>query len=250
MNLARGLALTLACLVPGPARAFETCAAHPYSGATGPLDALATRLDRTLAAYPSLARALADQAPSLCLDDTLVEEQGFFEPRSNRIVVNARLGQDFQLAILVHETRHLEQYDRGTCPTIALEMDDYTRARLALEADAAAIAVLVAWNLRQGGDPGLWDALAAWPTHDDLTGRFAREIAEGAGDGAAVSATFAQWFEDDERLDIYRFAICSNYLDALDREAVPDGKGRLPADFAARLCVLPDGRPYDCTLPP
>lgn len=250
MSLARGIALALACLVPAPALALQTCAEHPYTGATGPLEALATRLDRTLAPYPSLARAFADQAPRLCLNDALVEEQGFFEPKTNRIVVNARLEQDFQLAILLHETRHLEQYGRGTCPTIALEMDDYTRARMALEADAAAIAVLVAWNLRQDGDPGLWDALAVWPTHDDLTGRFAREIAEGAGEGAAVSATFAQWFEDDERREIYRFAICSNYLDALDREAALDGKDTLPADFAARLCVLPDGRPYDCTLPP
>lgn len=250
MNLARGLALALACLVPAPALAFQTCVEHPYTTATGPLHALAARLEQTLAPYPSLATAFAAKAPRLCLNDTLVEEQGFFEPRTNRIVVNAGLEQDFQLAILVHEARHLEQYGRDNCPTIALKMDDYIRARLALEADAAAIAVLVAWNLRQGGDPGLWNALATWPTHDDLTGRFARKIAEGAGDVAAVSATFVQWFEDDERREIYRFAICSNYLDAIDREAAPDGKDSLPADFTLQLCVLPDGRPYHCTLPP
>ena len=230
--------------------AGQTCALQPYSEATGALASLLDRLDQTLAVFPSLAQALAQQAPTLCLDDDLVEEQGYFEPKTNRIVLNGDLDQSFQLAILIHEIRHLEQFDRGYCPTIADRMTDYIRARLALEADASAIGVYVAWKLRQAGDPGPWDMLADWPTHGDLITRFGSEISAGADEVAATSATFAQWYELDDRREIYTFAICSNYLDALDREKVVPGQALLPADFAAQLCRMPDGRPYDCTVPP
>jgi hypothetical protein len=230
--------------------AAETCSASPYTDATGDLSHLVLRLTGTLAPYPSLAQALVDQAPVLCLDDSLVEEQGYFEPKTNRIVLSSALTQDFQLAILIHEVRHLEQYGRDACPTISYRMTEYVRSRLALEADASAVGIFVAWKLREGGDSGPWDTLATWPTHDDLVARFADEMAVGADEVAATAATFTQWFESADRREIYTFAICSNYLDALDREKVAAGQNRLPDDYAARLCVLPDGRPYSCTLPP
>lgn len=245
------LALVLLGLAQAPAAFAEaTCAAHPYAEATGALSDLSDRLDRTVAAFPSLARALKQQAPVLCLDDGLVEEQGYYEPKTNRIVLNSRLDQDFQLAILLHEIRHLEQFDRGYCPSVANRLTDYISVRLALEADASAIGVYTAWKLREGGDPGPWDSLSTWPTHDDLVSRFADEIAAGADEVAATSATFAQWFERAERREIYTLAICSNYLDALDREKVDPGAKTVPPDFARLLCRMPDGRPYDCTLPP
>lgn len=230
--------------------AMERCAYPPYADAQDQVSALVQRLVTTIQPFPSLKAALTDQAPILCLSDDLVEEQGYFEPKTNRIVLNATLAQDFQLAILIHEVRHLEQYERGSCPSIAYRMTDYIRARLALEADASAVGVYVAWTIRQSGDPGPWDMLKTWPTHDDLVARFADEIAAGATEVLATSATFAQWFERADRRELYTFAICSNYLDALDREKVGAGQSRLPDDYAASLCVLPDGRPYGCTLPP
>jgi hypothetical protein len=232
------------------ALAAETCTVAPYTDASGELSHLVQRLTRTLAPYPSMAHALVDQSPTLCLNDSLVEEQGFFEPKTNRIVLNSTLNEDFQLAILIHEIRHLEQFGRSACPTVSYRLNDYIQARLALEADASAVGIYIAWKLRESGEPGPWETLASWPTHDDLVTRFAAEIAAGADEVTATSSTFAQWFERADRREIYTFAICSNYLDALDREKVDAGKGRLPDDYAARLCVLPDGRPYACTLPP
>jgi hypothetical protein len=230
--------------------AKEECASPPYTGASQELSALAERLSATLARFPSLDAAFARHQPVLCLDDSLVEEQAYFEPKTNRIVLNAQLDRDFQLAILIHEVRHLEQYGRDVCPTTAYRMTEYVRARLALEADAAAVGVYAAWTLDQAGEPGPWEKLKTWPTHDDLVARFAAEVAAGADEVRATSATFAQWFDRADRREIYTFAICSNYLDALDREKVDAGKKTLPDDFAASLCVLPDGRPYGCTVPP
>jgi hypothetical protein len=232
------------------AHAAETCSVAPYTDASGDLSHLAERLTSTLVPYPAMAQALVDQAPTLCLNDSLVEEQGYFEPKTNRVVLNSALNEDFQLAILIHEIRHLEQYGRSACPTVSYRLNDYIQARLALEADASAVGIYIAWKLREGGEPGPWETLATWPTHDDLVARFAAEIAAGGDEITATSATFAQWFERADRREIYTFAICSNYLDALDREKVVAGEDRLPDDYAARLCVLPDGRPYSCTLPP
>lgn len=232
------------------AAATEVCFPYPYAEGSGDLADLAEVLGATLSEHPSLQKALESQAPNLCSDDNLVYEQGYFEPKGNRIVLNADLSQDMQLAVLVHEIRHLEQFGRGVCPTVSETISDYMRSRLALEADASAIGVYVSWEMREAGRPGPWEALKVWPTHIDLVARFEAVIASGGDDVAATAATYAQWFESEDRRSIYAFAICSNYLDALDRENVDAGKAALPDDFAARLCVMPDGRPYDCVLPP
>lgn len=237
-------------LCASPSVAAEVCLPPPYEADMGEISDLATRLTDSLRPFPSLAEALVEQAPILCLDETLYEELGYYEPKTNRIVLRAGLDQGFQLAILVHEIRHLEQYGRDICPTTAMAVSDYIRSRLALEADAAAIGVYVAWKLREAGTPGPWESLRGWQTHEDLVTRFAAEIETGGDEVAATAATYAQWFEGRERLDIYGFAICSNYLDALDRDNLLPGKQTLPDDYAARLCVLPDGRPYDCIVPP
>jgi hypothetical protein len=203
-----------------------------------------------LPAFPSLKQGLETQAPALCIDDSLYDVQGFFEPKTNRIVLRAGLDQDMQLAILLHELRHLEQYGRGACPTIAFTLSDYMRLRLALEADAAAVGVYAAWKLQQSGLPGPLEQLQSWPTHDDIVTRFKAEIEATGDEVAATSAAFAQWFESDDRRGIYAFAICSNYLDALDTGKMPPGKQTVADDIATRLCVLPDGQAYGCSLPP
>lgn len=241
------LCLALVC---GAAEAAEVCSVAPYDTGSGEVLEVAEHLILTLADFPSLAKALTDAAPTLCISDALYLEQGFFEPASNRIVLRAGIDAGFQMAILIHEVRHLEQYTRAICPTVSNSLTSYMRARMALEADASAIGVYVAWKLREDGTPGPWEQLEDWPTHDDLVARFAAEMATSGDEVAATAATYAQWFEDEDRRGMYAFAICSNYLDALDNKKLPPGADTLPDDFSTQLCVLPDGRPYDCVLPP
>ncbi|MDM7932313.1 DUF6782 family putative metallopeptidase [Tabrizicola sp.] len=249
LSLIGGLGVALLLCSPA-ARANAVCQPAPYTGGSEEILALAERLTEALAPYPSLAESWAKEAPTLCIDDSLVEEQAYYAPKTNRIVVRTGLDPDLALAILIHEVRHLEQFSSGICPTTAHTLTDYMRSRLALEADASAIGIYVAWRMRESGNPGPWNQLLAWPTHGDLVTHFAEEIAAGGDDVAATSATFAQWFESLKRREIYAYAICGNYLDALDREKMPPGKQTLPAGFAERLCRMPDGRPYDCVLPP
>jgi hypothetical protein len=249
MTLPGRLTAALFLALAGPAGAEPLCLEAPYAGASGELGALADRVQRSVAAYPSLAQALAQQRPVLCLDASLVEEQAYFEPKTLRIVVRQGLNPDLQLAVTIHEIRHLEQYGREVCPTIAMTLLDYVRTRQALEADAAAIGVLVAWDLRAAGEAGPWDSLSTWPSHTDLTARFAAEMAASGDPVRATAATYAAWFDNPERREIYTFVSCVNYLDALDREKAQPGHSAIDARFTATLCNLPDGRPYDCFLP-
>ncbi len=244
------VSVMLAATVPVAAESGQVCSAAPYEEDRGEISALVRLLMRTLEPHPSLSAALLRQAPTLCLDDGLYEEQAYFEPATNRIVLRADLDPDLQLAILIHEARHLEQFGRGSCPTIKTTLSDYVRSRLAMEADAAAVSIHVTWGLRADGNPGPWDSLRNWPTQTDLVARYEAEM-EASGDATlAVAATFAQWFERADRRALYARAICSNYLDALDQKKQLPGSLPLSSDFAATLCVLPDGRPYDCVLPP
>ena len=240
----------LLALAGGAAQANEICLSAPYSGGSGEIASMAALLAEALAPHPSLATALMEEAPVLCISDALYLEQGYFEPQTNRIVLRAGLNPDLQLAILIHEIRHLEQFSRGVCPTTALTGAEYVRLRLSLEADASAIGVYVAWTLQENGTPGPLEQLRSWPTHEDLVTRFAREMAATGDEVAATAATFAQWFENADRRAMYSYAVCSNYLDALDRQKLDPGTQRLPDELAAQICVMPDGRRYDCVLPP
>lgn len=245
------LGLWLCLILFGTAAlAEQVCLKPPYDSGSDEISAIAGRLVETLAPHASLARALSEGAPDLCIDDSLVQEQGYYEPKTNRIVLRSGLDPGFQLAILVHEVRHLEQFNKDVCPTVKVTLTDYIRSRLAMEADAAAIGIYVAWTLREEGQSGPWDSLALWPTHEDLVARFAKEMTANGDVVAATAATHSQWYLDTERREMYALAICSNYLDMLDLENLLPGKLKLSEEFADSLCRMPDGRLYGCIVPP
>jgi len=76
------------------------------------------------------------------------------------------------LAVAVHELRHVEQFDVGTCPSLDLSMMEHIRAVFAMEADASVRSLVVAAGLREQGRPAMCDALANWPMQADLATRF------------------------------------------------------------------------------
>ena len=179
----------------------------------------------------------------------MVQTMGFFEPISNRVVIDADLSADLQLAILFHEVRHLEQYARGICPDMSLAMREYARAIWALEADATTISLIVAWDLQERGEPGPWQALSSLPHYAETVAGFA-EIMEETGDLTAASeAAFALWYDHAERRSDYYIAACSAYLDELDRTHRLPRYNTLDLDFFGDLCILPDGSRFDCLEP-
>lgn len=247
------LALALALAAPAPAQGPDDpgqCLTSPAisveTDAQARLRAILDALLPHLAAFPSLAETFADRAPALCLETRPVPSRGSFEVTANRIMLKDSLSDGEMLTILIHELRHLEQLDRGYCPSTAVAMEENARAIAALEADANAITALVAWAMREAGDPRAWDAFVALPNYGDIARTFEAEMQAGHGAAAAISAAFSQWYASDWRVETYAMASCSDYLDQLDLTNALPRYDLLPEDFLDRLCRLPDGGAYPC----
>lgn len=255
-----GLLLALAALSAPGAGADETrlgavsatCLAAPYAAAEGEAGGIAALVAWLRAALPpgdTLREAFEAQAPELCLAETIFGAEGYLGVEDNRIVLRRTLAPGMIRAVLIHELRHLHQTRLGACPSPALSMQETARVTLAMEADASAVSLAVAWRLREQGDGAVWEALAAWPSHADIAAAFAGEMARGTGVEAATARAFAQWYLSDWRRETYYIAACSAYLDRQDRAHALPRYGAAAADFLQTLCRLPDGRAYPCVAP-
>jgi hypothetical protein len=236
--------------LPAPARADPVCLPAPHLRAESAderyLAGLLADLRPTLARHPALTAALDNLAPALCLDDAMDGAEGYFEPAAMRIVLGRGQAPEMHQAILLHELRHLEQFARGVCPDDTLTRSDHARAVFALEADASAIALLLAWERLLDGEPAVWEAMINWPSQADIAVALGREYFASGEPAAMAAAAFAQWYEADERRERYHVAACSAYLDRQDIARALPPAGRLPEDFPARLCLLPAGGRYPC----
>ena len=249
----RFLALILTLLATSP-KADETCIEiPPTAAATGAgaqkLSGLYKRGMLALGGAPSLLEALQTRSPGLCHASQLDCAHGYFDVDQNRIYISDALSEDMQVAVFLHEVRHLDQIEIGVCPSDDLDMREYAQAVFALEADASAITMMIAWGLKEQGDPNVWAALSAWDTQSDIASRFAEEMTASGDLGAAVSAAFEQWYASEFRRNQYYLSTCSEYLDRKDKTHAIPRYLLLPADFYAELCRLPNGLEYPCSAP-
>lgn len=246
--------LAVLCLLPAGAPAADgdvTCAAPPdYRSDDAALAALVDRAFPVIGRFASLDAALRSGAPEICLFSGASEALGFFEPDRHRIAIDAGLDPDLQLAILMHEMRHVEQATLGLCPDLSLSMENYARAVWAMEADATAISLIVTWDMAQRGDPGPFRALAGHPHYADIADSFATAMTSTRNVAAGAAAAFSGWYDSETRKRSYYVAGCSAYLDAQDATHALPQYGQLDADFFATLCRLPDGAGFDCSEPP
>ncbi|MDP5350203.1 MAG: hypothetical protein NWQ32_17715 [Paracoccaceae bacterium] len=230
------------------------CLDHPYDAVAGPdqllrLAGLIDRLRPTLAAFKGLGAALEDRKPRICLTPSLVLESGFLLPDANRIEIDGRLDDAMVTAIMLHELRHLDQVTAQICPDDSLAMAQVAQATFALEADANAITLLVAWHMRRNGEEAVWNALADWPSTSDIAARFAASMGDHDDPAQAVAEAFDQWYASEERRQRYYIATCSDYLDRRDDSKKLPSYKQLPQDYLDSVCLLPDGTPYACRAP-
>lgn len=257
LGLPIALALLTGQLAANPLlREADDCLGAPYAffGESQRQETLADlmrNLRGVLKDFPSLLTTLETQHPKVCLSDTLVSEKAYYDVENNRIVLAEGMSPGLVLAVLVHELRHVDQVTRGVCPSQNLAMKQYAKGVFAMEADASVIALLVAWNHKEEGEPALWQALASWPMAADIAARFEVVMTQTQGDvAAAAAAGFEQWYASDQRRDRYYVASCSAYLDYQDKTHLLPGYLQLSGDYFARLCVLPDGKSYACAEGP
>jgi hypothetical protein len=231
----------LACLAPP----FEA----PASEREREVQALVGWLRTALAPFGGLGGVLADEPPEFCLAAHLFGAQGYVDATARRVVLRADLPPGLMRAVAIHELRHVEQVRRGTCPSEGLSMQATGRVVMAMEADASAVSLAVAWSLREAGDGAVWAALADWPTHTKLARAFEAEM-RGNGDVArATAAAFAAWYEDAALVERTYVAACSGYLDRQDESHALPRYGALDGGLFDDLCRLPGGEGYPCSEP-
>ena len=199
--------------------------------------------------FPSLAEAFETGAPDLCMSNQMDGALAFLDVEDNRIVFGSDLSKAMVIGVLLHEIRHLWQFAHESCPSDELAMKEYARATFALEADASAISLLVAWDMKENGQTAAWEALSSWHSQSDIASSFADTMAETGDTKLAVTSAFYQWYTSPARMDAYYFSACSDYLDRQDASHAIPRYRLIPTGFFNNLCKLPDGTPYECSDP-
>lgn len=230
-----------------PSWAQSDCGRYPFES-SAELAEIHEALSEAVASYPGLTDSLNSNL-TFCLAEAMLSERGYYEPDERKIVLARDMSPGLTLAVAVHELRHVEQFDVGSCPSLDLSMKEHVRAVFAMEADASVTSLVVAAGLREQGRPAMWDALTHWPMQADLATRFDTILNETSDVGLAASAAFVAWYDNDVRRDSYYVAVCSNYLDKIDREHLLPKYDDLSGSYFEDLCRLPDGSPYKCSGP-
>lgn len=124
----------------------------------------------------------------------------------------------------LHELRHMWQEQQGffdESGTSGLHrLGDKIDAEFILEADAEAIAVTGLWQMKEAGFTSPWqdyiDINSCEPKkvcYAPIGIAFADAAQEyGADDGRATAAAFRQWYEDGQRLYLYRWMVATRNL--------------------------------------
>ncbi|MCA9838585.1 MAG: hypothetical protein KC422_16825 [Trueperaceae bacterium] len=194
---------------------------------------------------PLLETALKTKV-AFCLDTRKDVSYSYYDKSYNIIVIKAFLDADTQLLFLVHELRHIDQIDRGFCPSLAYSLKSMAQLSLADEADAQAVTTLFAWRLSKLGEIGPWQSLLAFETYGDIAEAFATEMSKSHDELRATQCAFQQWYENRWRPDAYYFAACIGYMDDLDEQYRLESNEPLPENYYQNLSLLPGGSNYDC----
>jgi hypothetical protein len=240
------LAVSCVALTPQQAAAKLVCLPQPDPA----LQETQADLTRAALVAPAYFANFRENPPKICIDDNMLVPRGAYEPGVHRITLNADLGRAHRLVVTLHEIRHLNQFSAGLCPSPQMSREAYTQAVLALEADAMANTLAVAWRLHAAGQASAWEAAQTLPRYQDIAARFAEEIATDGSIASAMAAAFAQWYRSDWRVGVYRIGACMAQLDRQDATNLLPLYAPLPQDFLSRLCQLPDGTPYACVPMP
>lgn len=227
----------------------DTCLEYPYMAPDTALAADIATARTALQPFPGLLDALDTERPRICATVQPSAALGTFGADDNEITVDATLPAPKRIAVLLHEIRHLEQNLRGICPATTLTMRDNARAMFALEADAMAVAHLVAWSLGEQGDPQVFEALLTGPETSDIATAFQTTFLETEDPATATAAAFDAWYASDARRERYYVSTCMAYLDRLETDNAFAGTSPLSADFLTHVCNLSDQTSYPCAEP-
>ncbi len=158
--------------------------------------------------------------------------------------VNAALPQGGKIAFLAHELAHVPQHpaysDNRYYPPA-----DLILLRRVREAAAEAVAIRIAWELREGGRGAAWDAKLA-TAYADMARKFAASVAAGgrANLRGPTRAAFDLWFEAPWRRDTYdRMTLANLARISADPLGLTPPRYALSHDFLAAIAWI-EGRNF------
>ncbi|WP_236619949.1 DUF6782 family putative metallopeptidase [Micavibrio aeruginosavorus] len=235
-----------ACIVPG----------DPVDTPTPATDNLQKilALFETTAFGRQLVQTATDHKTLFCTYENPME-RGFYDTGLNMMMVHDGMEFGQQALITAHELRHHVQYRMGFERSLKYSRDEYVRFTYVMEADAQALATLLAWQTRAAGDARVWDGLMSIENYRDTGVAFETAMAgkdpldETAQRDATAAAAIA-WRNNQWLNAIYRAQSIDMYLDELDTTKKIRTYKNAPDEIYAPLCAKP-GDFYDClsTLP-
>ncbi len=206
-------------------------------------------LELIFSEFPAFKKSFVYDLNALCLADNLVGLLGYYEPEMRRVVIQRKMDAGLRQAALIHELRHLQQFDVGACPAQWLSMKENARAVFAMEADASVAALVVATRLRDLGSTDTWASISEWPMQADIAVAFGASLTEFGDITKAAESAFQTWYRNDKRRDAYYVASCLEYLEREERDHRIQTYEKLGASFFLDLCVMPNTGHYTCVEP-
>jgi len=149
---------------------------------------------------------------------------------------------------LVHELRHVDLAYRGFKRTIDYDLYEMARLNAASEADAQAITVLFAWQMKSQGTSEVWNTLLELTDYADIASIFNDEMKAQGSIVEALRAAFIQWYKVPSRVEGYKYYATENYLSALEGADRLQSYRLLPRNYFYSFCLLPNGDTYKCEL--
>lgn len=160
---------------------------------------------------------------------------------------------DLASYIGAHELAHVAQDHKCGpgfgCWDIRYPLMHQMMATRHFEAAADAVAVDVAWQLKQAGLPGIWERIEQDPSEQHLAAAFARSVARDADhatNGKARRAVHDAWFKNSRAMGYYDQGVLNRIRSTLDvlgtqqMDGFPDPLARAMAHDAGRLRVHRD----------
>lgn len=176
---------------------------------------------------------------------TIILDHGGFSPLAIRRSAHCR---EALMGSLVRALRDIGHEMRLGAYEISLRPDAVLMMERARSADIETITVMIAWELRGAGFPGLWRHLLG-SEDGDIALTFGYTIEKNPKslyDGKALAASFLRWYADTMRINACDYTSLE-MLDALlqEHEGKQDwGKGSFSIEDARDLSILPDGLAY------
>lgn len=173
---------------------------------------------------------------------------GAYDDEANVVMLGSNGSFDRQITTLAHELRHAQQFKNGVQLNALTDVPkDYLHSQWTIEADANVASCLVAWDLKQQGNPGPMQAFAQENGH--ITKPFEAAAEKGGiENNLAQKEAFRAWFTDMGIRDAYE----SNYLRNFERRKRNASSAERDAalqrsvpitENVAKVCRT-DGKPY------